>query len=69
VLLETLCNGQGKTDTLVSNCGEPREVRGTDIPERHVHSRAVIAPLEVIEHIIPRFLRRGLVTQRGALTL
>ena len=63
------CSGQVKTDTQLSHMGYPLEVMGTDIPERRVQPRAIGEHLDVIDHIIPRFLPRGLVTQRRALPL
>jgi hypothetical protein len=61
------CSGQVKTDTQLSNIGYPLEVIGTDIPERRVQPRAIVEHLDVIEHLIARFLTRGLVTQSRAL--
>jgi hypothetical protein len=63
------CSGQVKPDTQLSNMGYPLEVIGTDIPERRVQPRAIVEHLDVIDHIIPRFLTRGIVTQRRALPL
>jgi predicted nucleic acid-binding protein len=64
-----ICSGQVKTDTQLSNIGYPLEVIGTDIPERRVQPRAIVEHLDVIDHIIPRFLTRGIVTQSRALPL
>jgi hypothetical protein len=61
------CSGQVKTDTQLSNIGYPLEVIGTDIPERRVQPRAIVEHLDVIDHLIARFLTRGLVTQSRAL--
>jgi hypothetical protein len=61
------CSGQVKTDTQLSNIGYPLEVIGTDIPERRVQPRAIVEHRDVIDHLIARFLTRGLVTQSRAL--
>ena len=45
----------------------PLEVMGTDLPERQVQPRARGAPLDVIDHLIPHFLTRGLVPQSRVL--
>ena len=66
---EASCSGQGKTDTPLSNFGEPLEVIGTDLPERRVQPRAVVKHLDVIDHSIPRFLTRGIGTQSRARAL
>ena len=63
------CSGQVKMDTQLSNIGYPLEVIGTDIPERRVQPHAIVEHLDVIDHIIARFLTRGIVTQSRALPL
>ena len=64
-----LCDGQVKTDTELSHLGQPLEVMGTDIPQIRVQPLAVVEHFDVIDHIIPRFLPRGIVPPCGTLPL
>ena len=63
------CDGQVKTDIELSHPAQPLEVMGTDIPHIRVPSLAVGEHLEVLDHIIPRFLPRGIVPQGRTLPL
>jgi integrase len=61
------CCGQGKTDTEFNNPSTFLICIGTDIPEIRVLPSAVVEHLDVVDHIISRFLACGIVTQRRAL--
>ena len=54
------CDGQVKTDSELRHPGQPLEVIGTDIPQIRVQPLAVVEHFDVIDHIIPRFLPRGI---------
>jgi hypothetical protein len=63
------CDGQVKTDIELSHPAQPLEVIGTDIPQIRVQSLAVVEHLDVLDHVIPRFLPRGIVPQGRTLPL
>ena len=58
-----------KTDTQLSCLGDFFVRIGTDIPEIRMFAPTVIEHLDVIHHVIPRFLPRHIIALRRALTL
>ena len=65
--VEWRCCGQVKTDSRLSNLCQSLEFIGTDIPEIRMLPLAVGEHLDVIDHIIPRFLACCLVTMGSPL--
>ena len=61
------CCGQGKTDTRLSHPSTFFIFLGTDIPEIRVLPSAVVAHLDVRDHIVSRLSTRGVSTVRRPL--
>jgi len=55
----TICCGQGKTDTQLSNSSQFLLCIGTDIPKLRVRPSAVVEPCDVSDDIVSRLLTRG----------
>ena len=68
-IAEADCCGQVKTDTQLSCLSDVFVRIGTDIPEIRMFAPTVIEHLDVIHHVIPRFLPRPIIALRCALTL